>query len=187
MEPQISAAHEVDDQVPVTVSLVQGTRRDFLAYMYSMSWKLYRKLQMNGWFTCSSILLSRIMLRTLSERTTNGGIKSAFFLSLRHRGVRGGVPPSSFRMYLRANDKFVSFLSTIRTLPKAPRPTTLRRRKWLRFTVEKAKAVLVGLSSATGRAAEPAARTYLRRRIRQAFLGCSPWPRLFDIFPDCQR
>lgn len=37
--------------------------------------------------------------------------------------------PSSFRMYFRANDKPVSFLSTIRTLPKAPRPTTRSKRK----------------------------------------------------------
>lgn len=42
--------------------------------------------------------------------------------------------PSSFRMYFRAKDKLVSFLSTMRTLPKAPRPTTRSRRKWLRLT-----------------------------------------------------
>lgn len=32
----------------------------------------------------------------------------------------------------------MSFLSTMRTLPKAPRPTTRSRRKWLRFTVGQA-------------------------------------------------
>lgn len=35
-----------------------------------MSWKLYRKLQMKGWFTCSSIRRSRMILRTLSDLTT---------------------------------------------------------------------------------------------------------------------
>jgi hypothetical protein len=49
-------------------------------------------------------------------------------------GSPSNNPPSSFLMYFRANDRPVSFLSTIRTLPKAPRPTTLRRRKWFRFT-----------------------------------------------------
>lgn len=48
----------------------------------------------------------------------------------------GGDAPSSLRMYFRANAKPVSFLSTIRTLPKAPRPTTRNNRKWLRFTVK---------------------------------------------------
>jgi hypothetical protein len=88
VKPQISAAHEVNDQVPVSVSRVRGSSPGPFAYMYSMSWKLYRKLQMNGWFTCSSILLSRIILRTLSERTTSGGLKSAFFSFFRHCGVR---------------------------------------------------------------------------------------------------
>jgi len=44
--------------------------------------------------------------------------------------------PSSFRMYFNANDRPVSFLSTMRTFPNAPRPTTRRRRKWLRFTAK---------------------------------------------------
>jgi hypothetical protein len=57
--------------------------RSTTKYMYSMSWKLYRKLQMKGWFTCSSIRRSRIMLRTLSERTT-GGHESAPFPSRFH-------------------------------------------------------------------------------------------------------
>lgn len=38
--------------------------------MYSISWKLYLKLQMKGWLTYSSIRRSRMMLRTLSDRTT---------------------------------------------------------------------------------------------------------------------
>lgn len=40
------------------------------AHKYSMSWKLYRRLQRKGWLRCSSILRSRIILRTLSDRTT---------------------------------------------------------------------------------------------------------------------
>lgn len=40
------------------------------AYRYSISWKLYRKLQRKGWFSCSSILLSLMIFRTLSDRTT---------------------------------------------------------------------------------------------------------------------
>ena len=43
--------------------------------------------------------------------------------------------PSSLRIYLRAKVKPVSFLSTMRTLPKAPLPTTLSSRKWLRLTI----------------------------------------------------
>ena len=43
--------------------------------------------------------------------------------------------PSSFRMYFSANDSPVSFRSTMRTFPKAPRPTTRNRRKWFRLTV----------------------------------------------------
>lgn len=42
--------------------------------------------------------------------------------------------PSSFRIYFNANDRPVSFLSTIRTFPKAPLPTTRSRRKWFKFT-----------------------------------------------------
>lgn len=44
--------------------------------------------------------------------------------------------PSSLRMYLRAKVNPVSFRSTIRTLPNAPFPTTLKSRKWLRLTVQ---------------------------------------------------
>jgi hypothetical protein len=40
-------------------------------------------------------------------------------------------------MYFNANERPVSFLSTMRTLPKAPRPTTRKRRKWLRLTAVK--------------------------------------------------
>ena len=82
-----------------------------MTYRYSMSWKLYRRLHRNGWFRCSSILRSLIMFRTLSERTI-----------------------SSFRMYLSANVRPVSFRSTIRTFPNAPLPTTRSKRKWLRLT-----------------------------------------------------
>jgi hypothetical protein len=42
--------------------------------------------------------------------------------------------PSSFRMYLSAKVRPVSFRSTMRTLPNAPLPTTRSSRKWLRFT-----------------------------------------------------
>jgi hypothetical protein len=38
--------------------------------MYSISWKLYRRLQMKGWFRCSSIRRSLIIFRTLSDRIT---------------------------------------------------------------------------------------------------------------------
>lgn len=41
---------------------------------------------------------------------------------------------SSLRMYLRAKVRPVSLRSTMRTLPKAPLPTTRSRRKWLRLT-----------------------------------------------------
>lgn len=47
---------------------------------------------------------------------------------------RNGAP-SSLRMYLSANERPVSFRSTIRTLPNAPRPTTRSSRKWFKFTV----------------------------------------------------
>jgi hypothetical protein len=56
--------------------------------MYSISWKLYRKLQRNGWFKCSSILRSRIIFRTLSERTTVTSVSysslNTVALKLRH-------------------------------------------------------------------------------------------------------
>lgn len=38
-------------------------------------------------------------------------------------------PPSSLRMYFKAKVKPVSFLSTMRTLPKAPLPTTRKSLK----------------------------------------------------------
>lgn len=50
------------------------------------------------------------------------------------RGNPGNGVPSSFRIYFSANVRPVSFLSTILTLPKAPLPTTRRRRKWFRLT-----------------------------------------------------
>lgn len=52
--------------------------------MYSISWKLYRKLQMKGWLTCSSMRLSLIIFRTLSDRTTVVEVGGQF-LALRSR------------------------------------------------------------------------------------------------------
>ncbi len=56
-----------------------------------------------------------------------------------HHGFGGYDIPSSFRMYFNAKDSPVSFLSTIRTFPNAPRPTTRKRRKWLRFTAKETR------------------------------------------------
>lgn len=39
-------------------------------YKYSMSWKLYRRLHRKGWLRCSSMRRSRMIFRTLSDRTT---------------------------------------------------------------------------------------------------------------------
>lgn len=47
-----------------------GTHGGTETYMYSISWKLYLRLHRKGWFRCSSIRRSRMMFRTLSERTT---------------------------------------------------------------------------------------------------------------------
>lgn len=77
---------------------------------------------------CSSILLSRMIFRTLSDRTT------ALQFSICTLSSRFGSVPSSFRMYFRAKVRPVSFRSTMRTFPKAPLPTTRKRRKWLRLT-----------------------------------------------------
>lgn len=50
-------------------------------------------------------------------------------------GLRAGFDElSSFRIYLRANVNLVYLCSTIRTLPKAPFPTTRPRVKWFRPT-----------------------------------------------------
>lgn len=51
------------------------------------------------------------------------------------------APPSSFRMYFRANVRPVSFFSTMRTFPKAPLPTTRRRRNWFKFTSSQEESV----------------------------------------------
>ena len=93
-------------------------------HMYSISWKLYRRLQIKGWFRCSSIRRSRIIFRTLSDRMTiaMGGQHT-------HEALRGKDQPSSLRIYFRAKVRPVSFLSTMRTFPNAPLPTTRRRRK----------------------------------------------------------
>ena len=87
VESQVSAAHEVDNQVPVApVSLARKFSTGlWFPYMYSMSWKLYRKLQINGWFTCSSIRRSRMIFRTLSERTTDGAQVSVYHAWLNSR------------------------------------------------------------------------------------------------------
>lgn len=45
--------------------------------------------------------------------------------------------PSSLRIYFNAKVKPVSFFSTIRTLPKAPLPTTRSSRNWFKFTIPK--------------------------------------------------
>ena len=41
-----------------------------MTYKYSISWKLYRRLQRKGWFICANMFRSRMMFRTLSDRTT---------------------------------------------------------------------------------------------------------------------
>lgn len=52
------------------------------------------------------------------------------------RGVRARYDLlSSLRIYLRAKVKAVSLRSTMRTLPKAPLPTTRKSLKWLSLTV----------------------------------------------------
>src|SRR5277367_2451233 len=70
MKSKIAAGHQVHHNIPRQLLAYGAHRGNIIAHMYSMSWKLYRKLQMNGWLRCSSILRSRIMFRTLSERTT---------------------------------------------------------------------------------------------------------------------
>ena len=106
-----------------------------MSHMYSMSWKLYLRLQMNGWFRCSSIRRSLIMFRTLSDRIT---VASRVSVAREAWGERGGDRgeggsgddvPSSLRIYFRAKVKPVSFRSTMRTFPNAPFPTTRSRRK----------------------------------------------------------
>ena len=78
--------------------------------------------------------------------------------------------PSSFLMYFRANDRLVSFLSTIRTLPKAPRPTTLSSLKWLRLTIG-GHSCLAGCPGGSGKGSGLA---YLRHHSRWASPGCFP-------------
>jgi hypothetical protein len=76
VESQITARHQIDYKIPIAARepllCCKGDRGRTGAYMYSMSWKLYLKLQMKGWLTYSSIRRSRMMLRTLSDRTTVG-------------------------------------------------------------------------------------------------------------------
>ena len=103
------------------------------AHRYSISWKLYRKLQRKGWFSCSSILRSLMIFRTLSERTT----VSRQSLHVRPRSLSPKSSPSSLRIYFRAKVRPVSLRSTILTFPKAPFPTTRSSRKWLRLTAQR--------------------------------------------------
>lgn len=76
VESQITARHQIDYKIPIAAGepllCCKVDRGRTGAYMYSMSWKLYLKLQMKGWLTYSSIRRSRMMLRTLSDRTTAG-------------------------------------------------------------------------------------------------------------------
>lgn len=113
---QLSAA--LSDTVPPAM--------DLDTYRYSISWKLYLRLQRKGWFRCSSIRRSRMMLRTLSDRTTVTRHQRS---SAKFQGNAGKNRPSSFRMYFKANVRPVSLRSTMRTLPNAPLPTTRSRRK----------------------------------------------------------
>ena len=100
-------------------------RGSIVTHMYSISWKLYRRLQIKGWFRCSSIRRSLIMFRTLSDRMT-----VAIWGQRTHEALRGeNNEPSSLRIYFRAKVRPVSFLSTMRTFPKAPLPTTRSKRK----------------------------------------------------------
>lgn len=105
------------------VSQCALTEKLSATYKYSISWKLYRRFKRNGWFRCSSIRRSRIIFRTLSERTT-GQISD-----IRNMIGHSAHAPSSFRIYLSAKVRPVSLRSTMRTLPKAPLPTTLSNLK----------------------------------------------------------
>lgn len=140
VEPQITTVHQVHHNVTFQGS-ASGARGgpEWLyvedcckTHIYSISWKLYLKLQRKAWFKCSSIRRSRIIFRTLSDRTTGQKEKRNLVSFARQTklGRLNGVQlePSSFRMYLRANVNPVSFFSTIRTLPKAPFPTTRNSR-----------------------------------------------------------
>jgi hypothetical protein len=116
-------------------SLFYSTLHAYKTYRYSISWKLYRRLHRNGWLSCSSMRRSRMMFRTLSDRTTAQLLSNSRAHNVSPlTGMLFHDLPSSFLMYFSANVKPVSFLSTIRTLPKAPFPTTLSNRKWLRLT-----------------------------------------------------
>lgn len=93
--------------------------------------------------------------------------------------------PSSLRMYLSANERPVSLRSTIRTLPKAPRPTTRSRRKWFKLTrappalhvsLATQFAASTSASQAGGRGVGCVA-VYLRRRTRRVCPGCYPLER----------
>jgi hypothetical protein len=48
VEPQISTSHQIDHKVPIIECEPRSGMCRRRAYMYSMSWKLYLKLQMKG-------------------------------------------------------------------------------------------------------------------------------------------
>lgn len=70
MESQVTAVHQINHDIASQISTAQRKERPFVTHMYSISWKLYRKLQRKGWSKCSSILRSRIIFRTLSDLIT---------------------------------------------------------------------------------------------------------------------
>ena len=78
---------------------------------------------------------SRMIFRTLSERTTVAKEKFRSVRVKRNLQRENKCIPSSLRIYFNAKVKPVSFFSTIRTLPKAPLPTTRSSRNWFKFTI----------------------------------------------------
>jgi hypothetical protein len=101
-------------------------------------------------------------------------------------GSRVGLcVPSSLRIYFKANDRLVSFRSTMRTLPKAPRPTTRSSRKWLRFTVggrQVVSRICARCDCAQARGPKQSTRgrwgdRHLLRQTRRACPGCYPLER----------
>ena len=70
VETEVAAVHQIDDDVSVGCQADGSRGTAVRTYRYSISWKLYRKLHRKGWFRCSSMRRSRMMLRTLSDRTT---------------------------------------------------------------------------------------------------------------------
>jgi hypothetical protein len=48
MKSQVAASHQVHYNIPRQLLALWHSPRNAIAHIYSMSWKLYRKLQMNG-------------------------------------------------------------------------------------------------------------------------------------------